>query len=206
MAVFDCQKIPFSLFDYALFKERHKGSDDKAIIEAAANEDENITLPQIVYTTHTISLYSPISKLTERERSAVALGFEAADYKDENEIVWIAVEIDSKLEADADLTAFWCDRLEMVAFMCDFSNYRLWLVAPEGFSPEALKILSDRNGIGSSRKQVTLLAKQLDAENIIDHEVNPNESQPMPLRRLHVVIHFSLKRSIRSRPPWSKPV
>ena len=175
ISVFDSQKTPVSLLDYSVYKDRHKGESSENILQAVRVESDTMELPQIVYTTNTVSLYSPIGKLTETDRSAVALGFEAAEYKDENEVVWIAAEIDSKLEAEADLTAFWCDRLEMVALMCDFKRFRVWLVAPEGFSPEALEVLDERNAIGSSKQQVRLLASFLDAEDSIESTFNPNE-------------------------------
>ncbi|MCB1024277.1 MAG: ATP-binding protein [Acidobacteria bacterium] len=175
MAVFDCQNIPVGMIDYETFSAIHKGGSPEEIDAALAAETEKIALPQIVYTANTVSLYSPISKLTEAERSAVALGFEAADYKDESEIVWIAAEIDSKLEADEELTAFWCDRLEMVGLMCGFSNYRLWLIAPEGFSPESVEVLKRRNAIGSSRAQIDLLAKYLGAEELVAEKLDSNE-------------------------------
>lgn len=175
MAVFNCQEIPISLLFYNVFKELHKGKDKKKIFEDVQKDPEKLSLPQIVYTAHTVTVYPKISQLTEKERSAVALGFEAADYKDESEIVWIAAEVDSKLEANADLTRFWCDRLEMVALMCDFLNYRLWLISPEGFSPEAVKVLNERGALGSSRQQVELLAKYLDAEDLVSKKVNENE-------------------------------
>ena len=175
LSVFNCQETPLSLFDYSLFMDEHKGKESEDILTDAKKEDRKMTLPQIVYTANTVSLYSPIGNLTEDERSAVALGFEAADYKDENEIVWIVAEIDSKLEAAAELTAFWCDRLEMVSLMCDFANYRLWLISPEGFSAEAIEILNQRKAFGSSHKQVELLAKFLNAEGVIAENPNPNE-------------------------------
>ncbi|NNE99887.1 MAG: hypothetical protein HKN25_12775 [Pyrinomonadaceae bacterium] len=175
ISVFNNQNAPISLFDYSVYKDRHKGENPEKILEKVNAEPEKIELPQIVYTANTVSFYSPIGKLTETERSAVALGFESAEYKDENEVVWIAAEIDSKLEAPADLVSFWCDRLEMVALMCDFRRFRLWLVAPEGFSPEALEVLDERNAIGSSKQQVRLLAKFLDAEDSIEKRFNPNE-------------------------------
>ena len=175
MAIFDCQEIPISLIYYNVFKDLHKGKEASEILKDVEKDPQSVELPQIVYTANTVAFYPSISKLTEKERSAVALGFEAAEYKDENEIVWIAAEVDSKLEANEDVTRFWCDRLEMVALMCDFANYRLWLISPEGFSPEAIEVLNERNAIGSSRKQVELLAKYIDAEDIIGKKANDNE-------------------------------
>ncbi len=175
MAVFDRQEIPISLLFYNVFKDLHKGKAEEEILADIKKDPEKVSLPQIVYTAHTVAVYPPIEKLTEKERSAVALGFEAADYTDDSEIVWIAAEIDSKLEADADLTTFWCDRLEMVALMCDFTRYRLWLITPEGFSAEAVAVLNRRNAVGSSRQQAELLAKFLDAEHLIPEKINENE-------------------------------
>ena len=175
LSVFDCQNTPVSFLDYSLFRDQHKGKESEDVLADASKETQKMILPQIVYTANTVSLYSPIGNLTEAERSAVALGFEAADYKDENEVVWIIAEIDSKLEAAADITAFWCDRLEMVSLMCDFANYRLWLISPEGFSPEAIEVLNQRKAFGSSHKQVELLAKFLNAEGVIAENPNPNE-------------------------------
>jgi serine/threonine-protein kinase RsbW len=175
MSVFDGQEIAPALIDYGRFKAEYKGAPDDEIIKALAAEEEKITLPQIIYTAHTVTLYSAIGQVTEKERSAVALGFQENKYTDEGEIVWIAAEIDSKLEAAADTVEFWCDRLEMVALMCNFANYRVWLVAPEGFSPEALDILSQRNAFGSSRRQVELLIKALKAEDIVGEKLRPNE-------------------------------
>jgi serine/threonine-protein kinase RsbW len=45
----------------------------------------------------------------------------------------------------------------MVAVVSDFRNVRFWLVAPEGFAPDALEVLADRGAFGSNRKQVELL-------------------------------------------------
>jgi serine/threonine-protein kinase RsbW len=175
LAVFNCQKTPASLFDYAAFKEKHKGAEDAEIQKMLAAESEKIALPQIIYTANTVAFYPPIAQFVETERAAVALGFEAADYREETEIVWIAAQIDSKLEAARDLTEFWCDRLEAVALMCNFPRYRLWLIAPEGFSDDASEVLRQRNAFGSSRKQVELLVAHLAAENVIRERMSAEE-------------------------------
>ncbi len=175
LSVFDCQELPAALLDYAKFKEKYKGLEPAEIAEKLANETEKIVLPQIVYTAHTAAFYPPIEKLTEKERSAVALGFEESKYTDEDETVWIAAEIDSKLEASAEVTEFWCDRLEMVAHVCNFARYKLWLIAPEGFSPEALNSLASRNALGSSRKQVDLLIETLGAHDLLKEKPQADE-------------------------------
>ena len=175
LAAFNLQEIPLALIDYSRFKDELKGAPNEEILKYLENDSEKISLPQIAFTAHTVAFYPPIEQVVEKERSAVAIGFETADYKDENETVWLAAEIDSKLEASKELTEFWCDRLEMVALMCNFLRYRLWLVAPEGFSPEAVEILRQRNAYGSSRKQVELLIKTLGAESAVGEKIKPNE-------------------------------
>lgn len=175
LSVFDLQEIPRSLLDYSAFKNELKGAPNDEILKALKKENEKIALPQIVYTAQTVALYPQFAQLAEKNRSAVALGFQETAYTDEDEIVWIAAEIDSKLEAAKDLTEFWCDRLEMVALMCNFLNYKLWLVAPEGFSPEALEVLRNRGALGSSKKQVELLIDFLGARETVGEKLKANE-------------------------------
>ena len=175
LAVFDNQEVPLALLDYDRFKDELKGALSEEIAEYLQNETEKIRLPQIVFTAHTVAFYQPIEQVTEKERSAVAIGFEECLYTDEDETVWIAAEIDSKLEATKELTEFWCDRLEMVALICNFPDYRLWLVAPEGFAPDALEMLKNRNGFGSSRKQIELLIDFLNAKDVVGEKIKPNE-------------------------------
>ena len=175
MAVFDCQEIPRQLLDYSRFRDELKGAPNEEVLKALKSETEKTRLPQIVYTAHTVSFYPQFAQLAERERSAVALGFTESSYTDEDEIVWIAAEIDSKLEARRDLAEFWCDRLEMVALMCNFQNYKIWLVAPEGFAPDAIELLRSRDALGSSRKQVELLVEALGAKVVLGAKVKSNE-------------------------------
>lgn len=175
LGVFDCQEIPKSLMDYSRFKDELKGAPNDEILKMLKNETDKIVLPQIIYTAHTVSFYAPISQVVEKERSAVALGFIESKYTDDDETVWIAAEIDSKLEAKKELAEFWCDRLEMVALMCNFLNYKIWLVAPEGFSPEAMAVLRSRNALGSSKKQVELLVEFLGAKDALGNKIKANE-------------------------------
>jgi serine/threonine-protein kinase RsbW len=175
LSVFDLQEIPRSLLDYSAFKNELKGAPNAEMLKALKSETEKIALPQIVYTAQTVALYPQFAQLAEKNRSAVALGFQETVYTDEDEIVWIAAEIDSKLEATKELTEFWCDRLEMVALMCNFVNYKLWLVAPEGFSLEATEVLQNRNAFGSSKKQVELLIDFLDAREAVGEKLKANE-------------------------------
>lgn len=175
LGVFDCQEVPAALLDYGRFRDELKGAPDAEILSALNADTDRVTLPQIVYTAHTVSFYPQFARVVERERSAVALGFIESKYTDDDEIVWIAAEIDSKLEAKKELTEFWCDRLEMVALMCNFQNYRIWLVAPEGFAPDALEVLRSREAFGSSRKQVGLLAEFLGAAALVNSATAADE-------------------------------
>jgi serine/threonine-protein kinase RsbW len=175
LSVFDYQEIPRALVDYSIFKNELKGAPNAEILKVLTNESEKITLPQIVFTAHTDAFYPAIEQVVERNRSAVALGFVERIYTEEDQTVWLAAEIDSKLEAKKDLTEFWCDRLEMVAIVCNFVNYKIWLVAPEGFLPEAIEILRQRNAVGSSKKQVELLIEFLGAKTTIGEKLKPNE-------------------------------
>lgn len=175
LAVFDRQEIPPALIDYAAFKDELKGAPNAEILKFLKNETEKIRLPQIVYTAHTAAFYPPIEQVVEINRSAVAVGFVECVYTDDDQTVWLAAEIDSKLEAKKDLTEFWCDRLEMVALVCNFPNYKIWLIAPEGFAPEAVEILKQRNAFGSSKKQVELLIDFLEARKTVGEKTKPNE-------------------------------
>lgn len=175
MSVFNRQQIPLNLIDYSRFRTELKGATKEEISKILSNGTQKIQLPQIVYTAHTLSFYPQIEQNIERERSAVAIGFLENNYTDEDETVWIAAEIDSKLEANKELTEFWCDRLEVVALMCNFLNYKIWIVSPEGFSPEALDVLRNRDAFGSSRKQVEMLVEYLQAEDALGEKIKPNE-------------------------------
>ena len=175
LSVFDHQEIPLALLDYSRFRDEYKGAPNDELLKVLDQDAEKMRLPQIVYAAHTMAFYPPIEQSIEKERSAVAVGFQESKYTDEDETIWIAAEIDSKLEAAKDLTEFWCDRLEVVALMCNFLNYKIWLVAPEGFSPDAIEVLRRRNAFGSSRKQIELLIKTLDAEDVLGEKLKPNE-------------------------------
>ena len=156
---FNCQNVPASLFHYDRFAAEHKGADTEAVNEALDAEPELIRLPQIVHAAGCTAYASNIP--CGEERCAVAHGFEAAEYTDENEIVWVAAEIDSKLEASRELTEEWCHRLSSLARDCGFPRVRLWLIASEGFSPGACKFLKEQDAYGSSRRQVELLTARI---------------------------------------------
>jgi serine/threonine-protein kinase RsbW len=156
---FDCQQLPASLFHYDRFAAAHKGADPVAIDAALDTESDVIRLPQIVHATDCAAFGPSVG--CDPERCSVGHGFEAADYSDESEIVWLAVEIDSKLEASRELTQEWLNRLLQISRECGFQRVRLWLMAPEGFSEEACALLAKREAYYSSRRQVELITERL---------------------------------------------
>src|SRR6476620_10055040 len=120
-----------------------------------------ITLPQIAHVDHAAEFYPPIGQVSDAERAVVGVGFVDRRYSDDGEIAWLAAEIDSKLEAERDLVEFWCDRLDVVALSAGFRTSRIWLIAPEGFTDDALDLLRGRGAYGSSRKQVELFGRYI---------------------------------------------
>lgn len=156
MEAFDGREVPDGLIDYGVFRERFKGLNEKDLNDALLASDRKLTLPRFAYTTHTANLYPDIEKLVEIERSSVAMGS-----VDGAEIAWMAMQIDSKLEATAETASFWFDRMEAAALSAGLENYRVWLIAPEGFTADALEVINGRGGIGSSHQQLRLLEGML---------------------------------------------
>lgn len=163
LAAFGERKVPLALLDYGRYKRDYRGLEADELVKKLEADNDLIALPGIVFSSYTESFYRAIGLLTEKERSAVALGFEKNENNGNRQIVWIAAEIDAKLEVDRETAEFWCDRLETAALMCGFENYRLWLVAPEGFTDEALEVLYSRNCFTSSHRQAQLLNSYLTA-------------------------------------------
>lgn len=163
LAGFDCQQIPAALLDYRAFRDNYKGLADSEILSSISNDQNVITLPQIAHVDHAAEFYPPIAQVTDVDRAVVGVGFNERTYTDDEEIAWLAAEIDSKLEAERSITEFWCDRLEVVALAANLRNFRIWLVSPEGFSEDGLEVLRSRGALGSSRKQVELLSQYVTA-------------------------------------------
>ncbi len=164
---FDCQKVPASLFDCERFAALYRGEEPDVITSALDKDTELMQLPQIVQVA-ACSAYSALLAC-DAERCVVAHGFEDGEYTDENEIVLLCAEIDSKLEATKELTDDWYERLSAFASECGFEKFRIWLVAPEGFSARASESLKERGAFGSSRQQFELLKSRIaidrDGEN-----------------------------------------
>jgi serine/threonine-protein kinase RsbW len=159
LARFNCQQVPAALLYYDRFAAAHAGEDLEAINTSLDAESELVRLPQIVQVMDCKALATAV--ITEEKRCAVAHGFDAADYTDQSEIVWIAAEIDSKLPAGEELVKESCDRLMQIARECEFKRVRLWLVSREGFAPEASDVLKERDVYSSSHRQIELLTARL---------------------------------------------
>lgn len=166
LEMFHGQSVAQAAVEYGPFKRDLKGQEDPAVIESLTTSDQTLELPRIIYTTDAAAFYPPLSELCDRDRSAVGLA-EAGE-------AWLVAEIDSKLEADAATTEFWCDRLEMAALNCGLDRYQIWLIAPEGFADEALEILAARKAYGSSRHQVDLLKQLLSTPPAAEADAETN--------------------------------
>lgn len=164
LARFNCQRVPASLLNYDRFARAYKGVDPEEILISLDAETDLIRLPQVVHVASADAFYPPAQLNCDEERCAIAHGFDAGNYTDANEVVWIAAEIDSKLEAGQGITEMWCDRLAQFARACGFTRTRLWLVAPEGFSSEASELLAEREAYGSSRQQLELITARFNAD------------------------------------------
>ena len=166
LLLFDVQEVPLALIDFRAFRDELKGLSDAEVRERLSTATETATLPQIVHAA-AINDHLPEYFAAEPERAIVGIGFRDQGYRDEDEIVWFAAEIDSKLEADAALTQDWCDKLDLAARELGYSDHRVWLVAPEGFSDAALEVLEEHGGFGSSRRQAELLKRHLSGNDVV---------------------------------------
>lgn len=160
LAAFDLQEIPRAAIDYRAFRDKYKGLADAEIRTQIVGDTNTFRLPQIVHAAE-LSSFAPTSAF-EAERAVVGVGFGDRAYRDDDKIVWVAAELDAKLEADPDLTRDAIARLDASAAEAGFENVRFWLVAPEGFSLGALEIISERGGMGSSRRQLGFLREAVE--------------------------------------------
>ncbi len=162
LARFNCQHVPASLLHYDRFAMSYKGEEADVIDAGLEAESDLMRLPQVVYTASAASYLK--TPMCDEERCAVAYAFEAAEYTDENEVVWVAAEISSKLEASRELTQEWYENLETWTRELGVEKTRIWLIAPEGFSDRACELLNERGAFSSSRQQFELLTARLGSE------------------------------------------
>jgi serine/threonine-protein kinase RsbW len=157
---FNSQLVPRCLFDFAEFAAAYKGAPAE---EAAAGLDADtnlVRLPQVFHTASGMSFSSALRPFGE-ESSVVAHAFSGGAYTNQNEIAWLVARVESKLEANAALVEKWLDLLAGVARKSGLIRTQIWLIANEGFSPEANDLLRSRNAFGSSRQQFDILTDYL---------------------------------------------
>jgi serine/threonine-protein kinase RsbW len=157
---FNGQRVEQVHFDYAQFEKDYKGASPQEITSGLENEPE-VRLPQVFHVANGAAFDFSLQEICESDRCLVAHAFEGGNYNDASQIVWLLAELEAKLEADAELARVWCDRLEELGRKCNFSRVQLWLVAPEGFNPDACRLLSRRGAFYSSRQQVELLSARI---------------------------------------------
>lgn len=174
---FASQAVSTALLDFRRFRNELRGADPDRIEKSLKEDPQKLTLPAISFAANTAYFYPQFAELCDLERSAVGVG--TADGGRER-AVWLAAEIESKLEASAETTEFWCDRLEMAAANSGFDNFTLWLIAPEGFSEEALNVLDKRNAFGSSRQQIEMLRQFLSSQT--------KQPKPRPANEYEITI------------------
>ena len=158
---FNCQQVPSVLFDYQSFRNKYKGAENDEIVSGVAEETELIKLPQTVHLASCLAFNSDMKQVCEEDHCLVAHTFEEGSYSDARQVVWLAADIESKLEVDVEVVRAWTDRLESMAGMLGFTRFQIWLISNEGFSEEASKLLMGRNAFGSSRQQLGLLASRV---------------------------------------------
>jgi serine/threonine-protein kinase RsbW len=158
---FNFERVPASLLHYDRFVRMYRGIPREEVQAGLEVETDLTRLPQIVHAASCASFHPPMLQFCDEERCSVAHGFESSEYAEAGEVVWIAAEIESKLEAGRALTGLWLDRLEQVAQSCGFERVRLWLVSREGFSTDAAELLNERGAFGSCGEQLELLAARL---------------------------------------------
>jgi serine/threonine-protein kinase RsbW len=161
MRGFNFQSVPASLLRYDRWARTYRGLSREEVEAGLSTEGETLPLPQVVHAASCASFHPPIRQLCDEERCTVAHGFESGGYNAGGEIVWIAVEVESKLEVGRALAELWLDRLEQVAQACGFERVRFWLVSREGFSGEAAEHLNERDAYGSSAEQLEHLTALL---------------------------------------------
>lgn len=171
---FNFQLVPRLLFHYDQFAIAHRGATTEEVSKALDSEADLLRLPQVFHTASGISFSSELRQFGE-EVSVVAHGFDGATYTDSNEVVWLTAKVHSKLAVDQALAQAWLDRVTSVARSSGFVRTQVWLVADEGFSPEASKVLREHGAYGSSQQQFQLLADRLGFTDTVQQKSNPDE-------------------------------
>ena len=158
---FNCQRVPAVLFDYQTFSSKYKGEENESIVAGLAAETDSIKLPQTVHLASCLAFNSDMKQICEEDHCLVAHTFEEGTYSDAQQVIWLAADIESKLEVDVETARLWCERFDNMANQLGFSRSQIWLISSGGFSEEASTMLKRRKAFGSSPQQLELLASRV---------------------------------------------
>jgi len=158
---FDTQRVPAVLFDYVSFRRRYTGSETESIVSGLAGETELIKLPQTVHLASCLAFDSDMRQVCGEDHCLVAHTFEEGTYSDAQQVVWLAADIESKLEVDVDVARSWRERLQTMASRLGFTRFQIWLISNEGFTEDAGRLLKQHKAFTSSRQQLELLASRV---------------------------------------------
>jgi serine/threonine-protein kinase RsbW len=172
---FNSQRVPAVLFKFDRFADFYRGLTPEEVSSRLDAETDLLRLPQVFHTASGVSFSAELREFGE-ESSVVAHAFEGGIYTDANEIVWLVAKIDSKLAANREDTETWLSLLESLARKSAFVRTRIWLIANEGFSSEAIDLISEHGAYGSSQKQFEMLSARLsEMESSIQQTDEENE-------------------------------
>jgi serine/threonine-protein kinase RsbW len=172
---FNTQRVPAVLFDSATFNRKYRGLEADRVASDLDAESEQVKLPQTVHLASCVAFNSDMRQIAEDERCLVAHTFEEGVYSDAQEVVWLVADLESKLEVDLDVARAWVERFESLANRLGFSRFQLWLIANEGFSEDANRLLLRHQAFGSSRQQLELLAGRI-SETPVNSVVHTGEA------------------------------
>ncbi|HET9478018.1 MAG TPA: ATP-binding protein [Pyrinomonadaceae bacterium] len=158
---FNTQRVPAVLFDYKTFSNKYKGAESETIVSGLEAETDFVKLPQTVHLASCSAFISDMRQICEEDHCLIAHTFEEGSYSDAQQVIWLAADIESKLEVDVDVARVWCERLENIAVRLGFSRFQIWLISNEGFSDEARSLLVRHKAFSSSRQQLGLVASRL---------------------------------------------
>jgi serine/threonine-protein kinase RsbW len=174
---FNCQQVPASLLHPDRFDQAYKGKSAQEVSELLDAETDLIRLPQIVHLASAASFHRSRPLAGDDERCVVAHGFDGGNYVETSQVVWLALEIESKREAGRGVTELSYDRLSGFARTLGLPRMRFWLISNEGFSAEACELLNERGAYGSCGTQLKLLNARLNVvnEDFVIDEKKSNE-------------------------------
>ena len=165
-------------------------------------------MPQAVHVASCLALNSEIRQVCDEDKCVVAHTFDDAIYSDAQETVWLATELESKLEVELDLASLWLDRLETMVRLHGFRRYQIWLISNEGFTDEASNFLRKRHVYTSSKRQLDILFEQIGGSPRREHPlIEPADEFLMvvPMGEENELIAASAVEQIARRLTFSAP-